>query len=87
MLEVILKFAIAGFAVAFLVLFTLAIVRRRRAAASARLFRAGTGSLALAGLLFILAGAVGKGDMTSVACGLMFLVLATGIEFRPKGQA
>jgi hypothetical protein len=82
-IDTVLKFAIAGFAIAFVILLALTIVFRRRAA-SAQLLRAGTGSLGLAGLLFILAGLIGKGEFAFFGCGFMFLVLATGLELGPR---
>ena len=83
MLHAIIAVAVGVLAAAFLVLFTLAVVRRGRPE-QAKLLQGGSFALELAGMLFIVAGVVGRGETVNVVCGLMFLVFATGLDGAPK---
>lgn len=73
-----------GLIVAFLVLFGVAVSRRRRPGAIP-LARWATGLLAIAGLLMIAEGVVDPDGGMDVASGFLMLVGATGIELGKPG--
>ena len=70
-------------AAAFVLFFTLALIRRGRPEGRS-LFRSGTAMLGLAGLLMIATGFVARGDMSFISSGFLMLVLATGMELGPN---
>lgn len=82
-MERMIALVVGALTLGFIALFTLALIRRSRPE-GARLLRVANGCFAGAGLLLILAGAFGVGDMTMVAGGFMVLVFATGMEFAPR---